>query len=225
MAALLTGTPTVITWAASATPASQNITIPSDATAVYMFWGYYDSTAGNGLASATLNGASPSQVYEIATNTSDRSATGVAVWYNPATGSRSLNVVWDVLPVLGPGTIVAYIKDGNTTAWRDADAGNANGSTAVSVTLDTISGDLVLKFDSTLNGPASLSSGWTDGGTQTNNVRGFRLSYISASGAIQVCDSEDENYSALVAISIPVAAAGGGSIAAISNYYRMMRSA
>lgn len=217
MSAILTGTPTVITWAAGATPASQNITIPSDATAVYMFWGFYDSTAGNGLASATLNGASPSQVYEIPSNTGDQSATGVAVWYSPATGSRALNVVWDSAPILGPGTIVAYVKDGSTSSWRDADAAQASGSTAVSVTLTTVAGDLVLKFDSELNNPPSLSSGWTDGGTQTNNVRGFALSSISATGATQVCDSEDENYSSLVAISIPAAGATGDMAATESG--------
>ena len=223
MAATLTGTPVAINWAAGANPAGQSVTIPSDATAVYMFWAYDGIDAnGHGLASATLNGASPSQTFEIPTAAGFYPATGVAAWYNPATGSQTLDPAWDIAPVEGPVTIVAFVKGGSTTAWRDADADQDITTTAVTVTLTTVSGDLVIKFDQrydALENVPSLSAGWTNGATGGNVDEGCRLSYISATGTTQVCNSEDESYSSIVAISIPEAATGytiaadGGSFA------------
>jgi hypothetical protein len=104
------------------------------------------------------------------------------------------------------------VKGGNTTAWRDADFDQQAGITDATVTLTTVSGDLVLKFDARYSVVPALSGGWTNAQTTTNVDEGARLSYISASGTTVVCDSEDENYSALVAISIPEGA-GGSSIA------------
>lgn len=208
MAATLTGTPVAVVWASGSNPAGQSITIPADATAVYMFWTYYTSADGNGLSSVTLNSVSPDQTFEIPTAATDQGGTGVAVWYNPATGSQTLDPAWDASPTEGPVAIVAFVKDGDTTAWRDADADNQDGSTACSVTLTTVSGDLVLKFDQrydTSNNPPSLSSGWTNGATTDNNSEHARLSYISATGTTQACNSEDEAYSTVVAVSIPAA--------------------
>lgn len=216
MAATLTGTPVQVTWAAGANPASQNVTIPSDATAVYMFWAYdgIDAT-GHGLASATLNGVSPSQVFELPTLAGFYTGTGVAAWYNPPTGSQAIDPAWDAAPVEGPVCIVAFVKGGDTTSWRDADADQDLSSNAVTVTLTTVAGDLVLKFDQrydTAENPPALSAGWTNGATGGNVDEGCRLSYISASGTTQVCNSEDDNYSSVLAISIPEAGAGPASI-------------
>lgn len=212
MAAVLTGTPVAVTWAAGANPAGQSITIPSDATAVYMFWAFYTSADGNGLASVTLGGNNPAQTFETPTAAVDQTGTGVAAWYNPATGSQTLDPAWDAAPEEGATCIVAFVKDGDTTAWRDADADNQDGTTACSVTLTTVSGDLVIKFDQRFSGTApALSSGWTNGQTHSNNSEGARLSYISATGTTQVCASEDDNYSSVVAISIP-AASGSSAI-------------
>jgi hypothetical protein len=208
MAAVLTGTPVAVTWASGANPAGQSITIPSDATAVYMFWAYYTSADGNGLSTVTLNGANPSQTFEIPTAATDQTGTGVAAWYNPTTGSQTLDPAWDAAPEEGSTCIVAFVKDGDTTAWRDADADNQDASAAASVTLTTVSGDLVIKFDQRFGTAPALSSGWTNGQTTTNNGEGARLSYISATGTTQVCASEDDNYSSVCAISIPAAAAG-----------------
>lgn len=214
MPATLTGTPVAIVWAAGANPAGQSITIPSDATAVYMFWAFDGVDAnGHGLASATLGGVSPSQTYEIPTAAGFYPATGVAAWYNPSTGSQTLDPEWDIAPVEGPVTIVAFVKGGDTTAWRDADADQDISSNAVSVTLTTVAGDLVLKLDQRFDAnenPPVLSSGWTNGQTTGNVDEGARLSYISATGTTQVCASENEDYSSIVAISIPEFSGGGG---------------
>lgn len=214
MAAVLTGTPVAVAWAAGINPAGQSITIPADATAVYMVWSYAVGANGHGLASVTLNGASPNQTYEIASASTYEVATGVAAWYNPATGSRTLDPAWDAAPEEGPSTIVFFTKDGNTTTWADADAAHAAGVSAVTVTLTTTSGDLVVKFDQRYNGniagSPALSASWTNGQTQTAGVESSRLSYISATGTTQVCNSENEDYSSIVAIAIGPSAGGGG---------------
>lgn len=216
MAATLNGTPVAITWAAGANPAGQSITIPGGTTAVYMFWTYYSGTSGGaGLASATLAGANPSQApHETPTQASGlATAIGVAAWYNPPTGSQTLDLAWDQAPDEGPTTIVVFVTGGDTTAWRDADSAvnsDVGGASALSVTLTTEAGDLVLKADQRFATTApSLSAGWTNGQTQNNaNGESLRVSYISASGATQVANSEDESFSSLLAISIPAAAAG-----------------
>ena len=217
MAATVTGTPAAIAWqTATANPTPQNVTVAADATAFYMFWSYYANASGHGLASATLGGVAADDTFEVP-GTSSLTATGVAVWYNPSTGTKSLDVSWDQAPVEGPTTTVICTKGGDTTAWRDADGDANTEANAVSVTLTTVAGDLVIKHDQLWNNDTfstvpSLSAGWTNGVTfgQSPYVESARLSYIAATGATQVCDSENESYSTVVAISIP-AAGGGGS--------------
>lgn len=203
MAAVLTGTPTAVVWAAGANPAGQSVTIPSDATAVYMFWtGFFTG----GLASATLNSASPDQTFEFPGDALV-TGTGVAVWYNPSTGSQTLDPAWDGAPSEGPVSIVVYVKDGDTTAWRDADGNSTTTGDSNSVTLTTVAGDLVIKFDQRFGTAPSLTASWTSGQTTTNGGEGARLSYISAAGTTQACASEDEYYSSICAISIPAGSA------------------
>jgi hypothetical protein len=207
MAAVLTGTPVAVAWGTSANPAAQNITIPADCTAVFMFWAFDGINAdGETLSTATLASASASQSFSITTLTGYYCATGVSAWYNPPTGTQSLDVAWTTAPTEGPVCVVVFVKDGDTTSWRDADADHDINANAVSVTLTTVSGDLVLKFDQRYdaggNVPA-LSAAWANGQTQTGQAsENARLSYISATGTTQVCNSEDEDYSSLVAISI-----------------------
>lgn len=213
MSATPTGTPTAITWASGANPAGQSIPIPSDATAVYMFWTFWNSGNGHGLASVTLAGNAPNQTFELATTNDAETATGVAAWYNPATGSQTLDPAWDASPAEGPTTIVAYVKDGDTTAWRDADADAAQSSNAVTVTLTTASGDLVLKYNQGFDTLPGTSAGWTSAQTTTEqNGEDAQLTYIAAAGSTQVCDGENENYSSVLAIAIPAAAAGSASL-------------
>jgi hypothetical protein len=184
-------------------PDAVNLTIPADATAVYMFWAYFVG-AGNGLNTVTLNSQSPAQTYEIETATGDMPALGVTVWYNPSTGTQSLDVSWDAAINEGPTCAVAYVKGGNTSAWRDADAAQGTDTGAVSVTLTTSASDLVLKFDRRYTTtPPGTSTGWTDRGTQNNNSQATRLSSADTPGTSTVCDSEDESFSGIVAVAIP----------------------
>jgi len=209
MAATLTGTPVAIVWGSGANPAGQSMTIPADCTAVYFFGEYYSDGAGT-FASATLAGNAPSQTFEVPQN-ANGSCGWVAAWYNPPTGSQTLTVAFDDAPTEGPTSIVVFVKGGETSSWRDADGAtntSVAGTTTLSVTLTTVSGDLVLKFDSKFGGTVPpLSSGWTNAQTQTQGGHSARLSYISATGTSQVANAESEDYSVLVAISIPENAA------------------
>lgn len=212
MAAIL-GSPVAISWAAGANPAGQSVTVPSGATAVYFFWSFFPGSLGQGLASVTLGGNAPSQTFEVASLDAEPAA-GVAVWYNPSSGSQTLDPAWDVAPGDGPNTIVVFVDDSNTTSWRDADGDAGNGAGAVTVTLTTVATDLVIKWDSRFAAtPPALSASWTNAQTQTN-VGGYssRVSTIVAAGTTQVADGENESYSGLIAISIPDAAGGGGTV-------------
>lgn len=229
MAATTTGTPAVVVWAAGINPAAQNITVPADCTAVYAFWSFY-TNSNVALASITLDGNAPDQSVEFPVNIGPgSSATGLAVWYNPATGTRSLDVAWDAVPAEGPTTIVAFVKDGDTTAWRDADATATASSTDCSVTLTTESGDLVLKYDQKYQAIPANTSGWTSLQTQSvNNDEGARLASIVATGTTQVCPSEGENFSSIAAVAIPAGTTAeprGGSPQSIASLTAVRRAA
>ena len=210
MAAVLTGTPLALTWSAGADPFGQSITIPADATAVYLFWFYYSGASGSGFTVLvpTLAAASPDQTFGTLGDV-NTAPTGVIAWYNPPTGSQTIDLEWSKVPDAGPLTIVAFVKDGDVTAWRDADAlgSDAGNPATVEVTLTTVSGDLVIKMDQADGAMPSLSASWTNAQTQTVGSSNARLSTISASGATTLCACEDESFSSIVAISIPSLAA------------------
>lgn len=228
MAATITGSVTPVQFDYNtATPAGVSVTIPSDATAAYLFWSWGGSTAGAGLVSATLNSVSPSESFSITRGqvTADVGPVGVLAWYAPATGSRTVVVQWSEASADGPSAFFVFTKDG-TSAWRDADATQSANADALSVTLTTQAGDLVLKMHVNAgSGVPGLSSGWTNGADQ-----GFSfateygaLSYVSASGASQVCQGETTRfYSRVVAVAI-VAASGGAAVKTM-HLHRQMRN-
>lgn len=193
----------VITWASGINPAAQNISIPSDATAVYLLWTYYGNGTAN-ISSVTLNSNNPSESLGI-NGDSNRTSGGVAAWYNPATGTQSLDIEWTHSPGAGPTSIVVYVKGGNTTAWRDVDSASNTGNGAVSFNLTTVSGDIVLRsegFQYTVEPPAN-EAGWTSVNTQINNVLGNRVAQIIATGTSQAVTAQSDFYTVLVGLSIP----------------------
>jgi hypothetical protein len=207
----------VVTWASGADPAAQNITIPSDATAVYLFWAYWASGTGTTISgSPTLGGESPDQGGTI-TGTDSTTPGGVHVWYNPPTGEQAIDIAWTNSPGAGPVCIVVYTKNGDTASWRDQDItqNTSPNDASISVTLTTEENDLVLKWDvhQWSGGIAPpLSSGWTNGQTASNNNLSARFSYISATGVEQLCEAESEFYSVLVALAISSAAASATAL-------------
>lgn len=206
MAAVL-GTPVSISWdPLTATPGSQSVTVPSGASACYMFWTWY-AVAGGGLASATLNGAAPDQTFEVPAAAGDNVGTGVAVWYDPPSGSQTLTVTWDTAPAEGPLTAVCFVEDGDNTAWRDVDGAQIAGGTQQTITLTTVSGDLVLVFDQSYTAVPSNESGWTSLLTVGPSLNeGGRLRSIVATGSTQAASTQDTNYSTIVGVVIPDAA-------------------
>jgi hypothetical protein len=206
VAATLTGTP--VGWV------SGSVTIPADATAVYLGWSYFKaSSAGAGLLSATLNSVSGTPLVEaaIGAGATDASACGCVAWYSPATGSQTLSVTWDATPPdEGPVCIVAFVKGGSTTP-TDAKATNNIGTNAASVTLTTVVGDLVLMMDQAYGAaPADPGGSWTSPTSVNNNFEYAKLSYLTAAGTSEVCASQATlNYSNVWAISIPAASGGG----------------
>lgn len=213
-----------VNFAAGANPAGQSVTVPSGASAAYFFWSYYAAGAsGSGLGSVTLAGASPAQTFERSTNGTFAPTTGVAVWYNPPAGAQVLDPAWDLVPEEGASALIAFVSGGNTSSWRDAKATSAVETTAVTVTVTTVAGDLVLKYDQRFDAVAGtfpfVSAGWTSGGTAENNLERARLSYLVAAGVSQVCDSENENYSSIVAVSIPEGIAAPPSSEAVGGWW------
>jgi len=193
-----------MSWGFSADPTPQDITVPSDCTAMYMFTSSYSGNSGNGLSTATLEGVSVDEVSGV-TDTETTVSVSVAAWYNPGTGAnQTLDISWSAACVtFGPSCIIVFVKDGDTTGWRDVDHEANTATTATSVTLTTVADDLVIKFDRKDLASPSLSSGWTNivAGIEVDD--GTRTSSIVATTTTQVCDSEDESYSGIVAISIP----------------------
>jgi hypothetical protein len=206
MAAVI-GTPVEVDWAAGATPAAQSVTVPSGATAAYMFWSMYGTGTGDGLASVTLNGNAPDEVFEVPDEASFVMGAGVAVWYEPASGAQNLQPVWDSAPFEGPTTAFVCVEDSNIVGWRDADAAN-NSTTQQTITLTTLSGDLVLAYDAKFNATPDNEAGYTSLLTVSNNSEFGRLRSIVASGATQAASTQNTDGSGIVAVSIPDAASG-----------------
>lgn len=212
MAAVLTGTPVAITWAAGADPAGQSVTVPADATALAMFWSLYRNASANSLSTATYNGVSADRIVQVPGVNGGVTATGVAIWDNPATGAHTLDLAWLGAPVEGSTCIAAFVKDGDVAANWVIDMAQGTATGAVSVTLATVTGELVLKYNQEFGSVPDETAGWTTAQTHGNNSEFANLAYRSAAGTSTVCPAEPvTNYSTIVAISIPPGAGGGGT--------------
>jgi hypothetical protein len=211
---VLTGTPVAITWASGTNPAGQSITIPADCKAVVAFGSFYRNATANCVSTYTLAGAAADQSHQLGSVNGGETGTWAFIWYNPPTGAQTLDPAWTGTPVEGPTTIVAFVKDLDTTGWRDAKSAHATSTSAASVSLTTLANDLVLMFDQRYTGNSagapSTPAGFTSAQTATNNSEGARLSYKAATGASQTCASQATlDYSSVVAISLKPAPAGG----------------
>jgi hypothetical protein len=189
-------------------PAAVTVTVPSGTVWAYLFYNVYSGSNGITMSAQTLGGnnANATQFSVTGSNVgSGRPGVGARAWLNPTAGAQNLDVAWNVAPGDGPAAFMVYVDDADTAApWRDAD-GNATGdATAISVTIDTSTTDLVIKWDSRFDAtPPSLTAGWTSVGTQTNeNNYSSRVSRITPAGATQVVAAEDESFSGCVGISI-----------------------
>jgi len=185
-----------------------------------MFYGtYVKDTVGNGLTSVTLNSNNPDESHEVSADTGGEKAAGVAAWNNPSTGTQALDALWDAEPNSDgppPDVIVAYVKGGDTTGWRDVGADHAASTTAVpTFALDTNSDDLVLRFDEEESGSLpEVVTGWTSEQTSSLSSGAYRgrLSSLDSPGSStsDVVSPGSPFWNGMVAVSI--AAAAGGAI-------------
>ena len=201
----LTGTPTALTFNQNIDPAAQDVTVPSDATAVFIFWSFWDNEDGTGISTITLESVAYDEMYEITSLASNYiPALGVAAWYNPGTGAdQTVDLAWTSALNEGPNVFVVYAKGVNTSGWRHA-IGN-NDDSGPSATVNTNSSDLVLKIDKRYGDTApGTSAGWTSKQIHEANVSSSaRLSQCDSPGAATtVAGVEDESDSGVVAISI-----------------------
>jgi hypothetical protein len=181
-----------ITWAAGTNPAAQNITIPATCNAVYAFWSYYDGDTIEGISTFTLNSLSADEAVESATGSTERGG-GVSAWYDPSTGSQTLDVAWDGAPDEGPTTTVVYVEDADTTGWRDAQVDAEPTSTAASITLTSTSADIAImhNINDTDGGIPGLQTGFTSLQLGSNNFEGYRTAYDATPGdPTQVCTAQ-----------------------------------
>jgi len=201
----------VVVWGdTTSAPPVYSLTIPSDCTAAYVCSSYYINTSSYELVSLTLNSLSADE-QEVLLGTTQSSGNGIYAFYNPATGSQDLDIQFIGTPDEGPAScIVIYVKDGDVAAWRDSDSAHTAGTTPNSVTLTTVSDDLVVKFDTRyhVSTPPGLSGSWTNIATESVGNTCCRASYIVATGSTEVCDSENESESSIVAIAIQPAVTG-----------------
>lgn len=208
--ATVTGTPVEIIWAAAtSTPAAQSVTVPSGATAAYAFGTVFGGGPGNGLLSATLNSVAADQTFEVPDEAGFVPAIWVAAWYSPSSGSQNLQVAFDGTPTEGPTTAFVCVTDSDVVAWRDADAANDT-VTPQTITLTTVSGDLVLCLDSKFSTNPANEGGWTSLLLTSNNSHAGRLRSIVASSTSQAATTQDTDTSGIIAIAIPTGAGGGG---------------
>jgi hypothetical protein len=197
----LIGTPVEIVWETSATPAAQDVTVPAGANALAILWTFYNrDNDGAALASTTLDGSPPDQIYQLPVDLFDFPSTGIAVWYNPPTESPlPLQVAFDFFPDEGPTTAAVFLENVDAAGWRDVDAAHDNANTPVTITLDTAAGDLLLVLDQRYNGPApSLEAGYTSALEVANRLEVGRVRWLIADGSSESATTQEPNYSTIV---------------------------
>lgn len=223
MSASVVGSAIEIVWGSSQDPAAQDITVPSGATGVYMFYAMDGfNSDGETLASATLAGEAPTNSHSRSTRVGFYPATGVRYWRVSSTGVKSLDISWSSAPSEGPVCAVIFTQDEVSTGWSDVASDHDVGTTAVSATVNCAVGDLILKFDQrydTGGNPPVLTSGWTSRATNAaaRASENFRLSSIIATGTTQVCASENEDYSSIVGVTIQQATASSTVVNPLSG--------
>ncbi len=191
-----------------ATSASGTVNITSNATGFYWTGTFYHSTPGLQVTALTLNGAAPSQLFQVSTAAGDQTCTYGAAWYNPPTGAQTVAITYPQVPIEGPTNIFTMTNNGNTSAWRSAVGANETDTDPCSTTSPTAVNDIIIVHDQRFNSgggtpPTTTAPGFISYETNSDNNEGARASWIQATSATQAIVAQDVRYSTLLAISIP----------------------
>jgi hypothetical protein len=195
--ATLTGTP--VAWT------SGNITVPSDCNDIYMFWSYFVGAGGGGIASASIGSAAADSL-SVKTSIGGYISGGLVVWYEPPTGSQTVSITLSTIVNfdIGPTIIFVFVRDSDTSGFRDADA--ASYSTH-SVTIDSAASDLVIKA-ATLSAGGTIpaaGTGWTSQQTQEGTGGlSARVSTADSPGSATTTANNEVtgDYATIVAVSV-----------------------
>lgn len=214
MAVALTGTQEFI--GSSSNSGSSSVTVPSDATAVLIYWVGWESGSNISMSSLSVGGNAMTILQNLA-RSGDADAVGGAILVNPPTGSQTFAWDWTGTGALGDGGgfIVSYVKGLDTSdPVRDSDVSAASDGSEIerTLTLTTNSTDLVIgiasSYATNANG-APGSSGQTIAldNQSFNNVH-IDLAYETG-GASTTAFSGIGAYGTLVAVALKVSAASG----------------
>lgn len=179
------------------------VTVPEDCTAAYVFLGGNYSSSG-GYFTATLGGNAQDESIHTGGSTSYTNG-GAVAFYNPPTGTQTLALTFAQSISMGMGGVIAYVKGGDTTGWRDADIDQQTSTTQCTATVSSSTTDLVLGLHTRITSYPGVPSGWTQVGSNVyyNSVRGLAAQCDSPGGTTTSHAGSYCNYSVVSAISIP----------------------
>jgi len=205
-----------------ASPGATSITIPSDAVAVIVFVAGWSGSGTLNISSLTLSTdgspISATQVDRVA-DSGDQSYLGAYIFVNPATGTRDLTPTLTETPGEGCGLVwIAVTGDLDTgdpirDFGQDSDASGSD--VTLTVVIDSITTDLAMLGVTSY--ASSTADGAPSGSGQTVLVNGSNLAHQitdiareDSAGASSTTLTGTGSYSALIAMSLQEAAAGGG---------------
>lgn len=208
------GTPQDISTDLTGATPSFSVDVESGCNTAMLNWAFWGGTVPTGINSVTLNGVSPDEQVTVDTATvgsGEGSASGLHLWYDPATGARTLAATFDAAESEGRVALFTCLSGvDHAVGVLDSDTDHNVEGNAVTLTLTGLTaGDVVFKYDQRFADPEvvpSNSAGWTSIATVTNNTEAARLASIVATGSSQACPAEDESYSNVSAAALRAAA-------------------
>ena len=192
-----------------ATPSTEAVTVPGDATLMVITATYGDATANAGISAASLDGDPFTQIGDYNSDTADAM---VDTWYlaNPSTGSQTLSWTFTEAISEGPGWIVTYYKGCDTAdPIRDFDSqANSGSSPTETGSFDSGTDDLCVVATADYGQAADSAptdKGQTEDEAQSSAGPQGSVGDKAGGGASETMWFGGDTYSGAVAFSIKVA--------------------
>lgn len=151
---------------AGSNPAAQNLTVPAaNKATIVAFTGY--SGSGWAVSTLTLDGNAPANFFS-ATGDGLKNGAYIAVWFDVASGTRSLDPAFNSVPSEGPLCQVAYYTADGSLSFVDADAVAETDTATASITLTSNTGDLVVGHAQRFGDVPTHNGSSLTGGSQSN---------------------------------------------------------